>query len=42
MNMIFSHAIDGELSIQDAIKELSGYDDPIARLDYIPCLERMR
>ncbi|MGA9097531.1 MAG: ATPase, partial [Methanotrichaceae archaeon] len=42
MNMIFSHAIDGEISITDAINELSSYDDPIARLDYIPCLERMR
>ncbi len=41
MNMIFSSAIDGELSIDKAIKELSEYDDPIARLDYIPTLERM-
>ncbi|MCJ7445240.1 MAG: MoxR family ATPase [Methanotrichaceae archaeon] len=42
MNMIFSSAIDGEISYGDAIKELSNYDDPIARLDYIPMLERMR
>ncbi len=42
MNVIFSQAVDGDLSIHDAIKELSGYDDPIARLDYIPCLERMK
>jgi MoxR-like ATPase len=41
MNMIFSMAIDGEISMNDAIKELSGYDDPIARLDYLPALERM-
>ncbi|MFB3764172.1 MAG: ATPase [Methanotrichaceae archaeon] len=41
MNMIFSRAVDRDISIQDAINELSGYDDPIARLDYIPCLERM-
>ncbi|MCQ8902793.1 MAG: AAA family ATPase [Methanothrix sp.] len=41
MNMIFSRAIDGEISFDRAIKELSEYDDPIARLDYIPMLERM-
>ncbi|NYT02431.1 MAG: ATPase [Methanosarcinales archaeon] len=41
MNLIFSRAVDGEISPRQAIKELSGYDDPIARLDYIPALERM-
>jgi hypothetical protein len=41
MNMIFSSAVDGETSIADAIRELSRYDDPIARLDYLPALERM-
>jgi MoxR-like ATPase len=41
MNMIFSRAVDGEISAREAIRELSGYDDPIARLDYIPVLERM-
>lgn len=42
MNMIFSRAVDGEMSVRDAVKELSGYDDPIARLDYLPALERIR
>jgi MoxR-like ATPase len=42
MNMIFSSAVDGEMSCKDAIKELSDYDDPIARLDYLPALEMMR
>ncbi len=42
MNMIFSRAVDGEISAGDATKELSGYDDPIARLDYLPFLERGR
>lgn len=41
MNMIFSSAVDGETSFADAIRELSRYDDPIARLDYLPALERM-
>jgi MoxR-like ATPase len=41
MNMLFSSAVDGETSPRDAIKELSGYDDPIARFDYVPALERM-
>jgi hypothetical protein len=41
MNMIFSSAVDGETSIADAMRELSRYDDPIARLDYLPALERM-
>jgi MoxR-like ATPase len=40
MNMIFSSAVDGEISIRSAIEELSNYDDPIARLDYIPTLEQ--
>ena len=30
------------LDVKEAIKELSDYDDPIARLDYIPMLERRR
>jgi MoxR-like ATPase len=41
MNMIFSSAVDGEMSLMDAIRKLSGYDDLIARLDYLPALERM-
>lgn len=42
MNMIFSRAIDGDISVDKAIKDLSEYDDPIARLDYIPMLERLK
>jgi hypothetical protein len=42
MNIIFSRAVDGEIPPRDAAVELSGYDDPIARLDLIPALERMR
>lgn len=38
MNMIFSRAVDGEISPQEAARELSGYDDPIARLDFVPAL----
>lgn len=41
MNMVFSRAVDGEISPQEAIRELSGYDDPIARLDFLPALERL-
>ncbi|KQC15303.1 MAG: AAA family ATPase [Methanothrix sp.] len=41
MNMIFARAVDGEISPREAIEELSGYDDPIARLDYARALERM-
>ncbi len=41
MNMIFSRAIDGEISFKEAARELAGYDDPIACLDYIPALEQM-
>lgn len=41
MNRIFSKAVDGEMSRSDAIRELSAYDDPIARLDYLPALERI-
>jgi MoxR-like ATPase len=41
MNMIFARAVDGEISPRDAMEELSGYDDPIARLDYARALERM-
>jgi len=42
MNMILSRAIDGEIPFYQAIKELLEFDDPIARLDYIPALERMQ
>ena len=42
MNMIFSRAVDGEISPGEAMKELSGYDDPIARLDYLPALEGLK
>jgi MoxR-like ATPase len=42
MNIIFSSAIDGEISAKDAIKELSNYDDPLARLDYMPALEKAK
>jgi MoxR-like ATPase len=41
MNMIFARAVDGEISPRVALEELSGYDDPIARLDYARALERM-
>ncbi len=41
MNMIFSGAVDGEIPVKEAIKRLSEYDDPIARLDYLPALEKM-
>jgi MoxR-like ATPase len=41
MNRIFSRAADGELSATRAIEELSTFDDPIARLDFIPHLEQM-
>jgi MoxR-like ATPase len=39
MNMIFSSAVDGEMPLREAIRRLSEYDDPIARLDYLPALE---
>jgi MoxR-like ATPase len=42
MNFIFSQAVDGEMSIAEALSELSQYDDPIARLDFIPSLEHLR
>ena len=42
MNQIFSRAVDGELAAAQAIEELSTFDDPIARLDFIPTLEQMR
>jgi MoxR-like ATPase len=42
MNRIFSRAVDGELAAAQAIEELSTFDDPIARLDFIPTLEQMR
>lgn len=41
MNMIFARAVDGEISPRVALEELSGYDDPIAKLDYARALERM-
>lgn len=41
MNMIFSRAVDGEFSAARAIEELSSFDDPIARLDFIPRLEQL-
>ena len=42
MNIIFSRAVDGETSVWRAMEELSIFDDPIARLDFIPSLEQMR
>jgi len=42
MNRIFSRAVDGELAAAQAIGTLSTFDDPIARLDFIPALEQMR
>ncbi len=42
MNQIFSRAVDGELAAAQAVEELSTFDDPIARLDFIPTLEQMR
>ena len=42
MNLVFSRAVDGEMALGEALRELAAYDDPIARLDYIPALERMR
>ncbi len=42
MNLIFSQAVDGEMAVNEALRELSAYDDPIARLDFIPSLEQMR
>jgi len=33
--------VDGEISFKEAARELAGYDDPIACLDYIPALEQM-
>jgi hypothetical protein len=34
--------VDGETSVWRAMEELSIFDDPIARLDFIPSLEQMR
>ncbi|MDD1750699.1 MAG: ATPase, partial [Methanothrix sp.] len=42
MNRIFSRAVDGELAVAEAIEELLTFDDPIARLDFLPCLEQMQ
>jgi len=41
MNLVFSRAVDGEMALDLALRELSAYDDPIARLDFIPSLEQM-
>ena len=41
MNRIFSCAVDGDLAVAQALQELSTFDDPIARLDFIPHLEQM-
>lgn len=42
MNLVFSRAVDGDMGLGQALRELEAYDDPIARLDYIPALEQMR
>ncbi len=42
MNVLFSRAVDGEISVREAIAALSMYDDPIARLDFLPALEAMK
>jgi MoxR-like ATPase len=42
MNLVFSRAVDGDMALDLALRELSAYDDPIARLDFIPSLEHMR
>lgn len=42
MNLLFSQAVDGEIDAGKAVQELSAFDDPIARMDFIPALERMR
>jgi hypothetical protein len=34
--------VDGEIDAGKAVQELSAFDDPIARMDFIPALERMR
>ena len=39
MNLIYSHAMEREISASQAIEELSSFDDPIARMDFIPHLE---
>lgn len=41
MNLLFSQAVDGEISRDEALSRLREYDDPIARLDYVPTLEGM-
>jgi len=42
MNLLFSQAVDGEIDAGKAVQELSAFDDPLARMDFIPALERMR
>jgi len=39
INLIYSRAVDEEISASEAIEELSSFDDPIARMDFIPSLE---
>jgi MoxR-like ATPase len=39
MNLIYSRAMDEDLDAARTIEELSSFDDPIARLDFIPSLE---
>ncbi|MGB7570785.1 MAG: AAA family ATPase [Methanothrix sp.] len=39
MNLIYSRAMDGDLDAARTIEELSSFDDPIARLDFVPSLE---
>ena len=40
MNLIYSRAVDGDLDAAGAIEDLSSFDDPIARMDFIPALEQ--
>ncbi len=41
MNLTFSRAVDGEASVRDAMQELEEHDDPMARLDFLPALEKI-
>jgi len=40
MNRIYSRAMDGQMDAGRAIEELSLFDDPIARMDFIASLEQ--
>ncbi|HOT07426.1 MAG: hypothetical protein A4E45_00332 [Methanosaeta sp. PtaB.Bin039] len=40
-NLIFSRAVDKEISPAQAREELSQFDDPLVQLDYLPALERL-